>query len=171
MPQLPPDFEEMDDENKELALHNKDKATWTKACEIASLLNNRTAWKAMQELPVLFKEMFRRCDGAWDEGVLPLRQALIEIRVWGFGAEEDLSIGFTEEQIAQYTTEFGAYQEWCELRRFVKEMLEEGWIAAEQDLDEVRVRNKILFDYYVSKLGPNRTPDEVRSMWPFTLDM
>lgn len=57
MPGLPPDFEHMDDQEREIALYNKAKATWTKAYEVATFLNNRKGSKAMQ-VPLPFKEFF-----------------------------------------------------------------------------------------------------------------
>ncbi|KAJ5215294.1 uncharacterized protein N7498_001701 [Penicillium cinerascens] len=173
LPQLPPDYEDMDADDKEIALYNKEKATWTKAYEVASFLNDRTAWRAMQ-VPSPLKELFRRVD-TWDEGILPLRETLIELfrsqRDLGF--TEGLSLNFNDEQIAAHTKEFQVYQEWYEMRSFVKQVLDtddDGWVPPERDFTEIKSRNKVLFDYYVSKPGLNKTPDEVRGLWPFPLD-
>jgi phosphotransferase family enzyme len=173
MPGLPSGFENMDDEEKEAALHDKAKATWTKAYEVASFLNNRKSWQGMQVTPEL-KEIFRRCGETWDEGVLPLREILIEM----FLNQGDLGIPsgslplyFTDEQITRQKQESTIYQEWHQMRKFVKEMLDaddEGWIPPGRELDETKSRNKMLFEYYVTKL--QKSPDEVKSMWPFPLD-
>ncbi|KAJ5791178.1 uncharacterized protein N7518_008189 [Penicillium psychrosexuale] len=172
LPQLPPGYEDMDAEDKAIALYNKEKATWAKAYEVATFLNDRKAWRAMQ-VPLPLKELFRRC-GDWDEGILPLRETLIELfrnqRELGFEAE--LSLHFNDEQIAVHTKEFQVYQEWQELRSFVKQILDtddDGWIPPERDFTEMKSRNKMLFDYYVSKPDLNKTPDEVRKLWPFSL--
>ncbi|KKK25699.1 hypothetical protein P175DRAFT_0491405 [Aspergillus ochraceoroseus IBT 24754] len=173
MPGLPAGFENMDDDEKEIALYNKAKATWTKAYEAASFLNNRKAWQGMQVVPEL-KEIFRRCGGTWDEGVLPLREVLIEIflnpRDLGL-PDGSLPLHFTDEQLARHKRQFTIYQEWHEMRKFIKEMLDtddEGWIPPGRDLDEMKSRNKILFQYYVTKA--QKPPEEVKSMWPFPLD-
>lgn len=173
-PRLPPGYEEMDAEDKDIALYNKDKATWSKAYEVATFLNDRKAWRAMQP-PLPLKELFRRCGDTWDEGILPLRETLIELfrNQQEFGFEEDLPLHFSDEQIAVHTKEFQAYQEWHEIRSFVKQVLDtddEGWIAPDRDFTEIKARNKMLFDYYVSKPDVNKTPDEVRNLWPFSLD-
>ncbi|CAG8190541.1 unnamed protein product [Penicillium nalgiovense] len=174
MPQLPPDYEDMDADDKEIALDIKRKATWAKAYEVATFLNDRKAWRAMQ-LPLALKELFRHCGDTWDEGILPLRETLIELlrsqRELGF--QTDLSLHFNEEQIAAHEKEFQAYEEWHEIRSFVKKLLDtddDGWIPPEYDFTEMRSRNKMLFDYYVSKPDLNKTPDEVRRLWPFSLD-
>nr|ADI24944.1 unknown [Penicillium aethiopicum] len=174
MPQLPPGYEDMDTQDKEIALYIKQKATWAKAYEVATFLNDRKAWRAMQ-LPQALKELFRRCGDTWDEGILPLRETLIEIfrSQQKLGFEGDLSLQFSDGQIAAHEKEFQAYEEWHEIRSFVKKLLDtddEGWVPPERDFSEMRSRNKVLFDYYVSKPDLRRTPDEVRNLWPFPLD-
>ncbi|OKL59253.1 hypothetical protein UA08_05514 [Talaromyces atroroseus] len=57
MPQLPADYDSRDEDDKEIALYSKAKATWKKAYEVASFLNNRETWRAMQVVPEL-KEDF-----------------------------------------------------------------------------------------------------------------
>ncbi|KAL4920790.1 kinase-like domain-containing protein [Aspergillus aurantiobrunneus] len=174
MPALPPGFDDMDYEEKEHALFKKAKATWTKAYEMATFLNDRKAWRAMQ-VPSPFKEMFRRCGTTWDEGCLPLQETLIEL----FQGQEELglpreslSLSFTDDQIVQHRREFEAYEEWHSMCTFVKEILDtdaDGWIAPERDLVEMRSRNMMLFEYYVSKLAATKSSDHVRMLWPFTL--
>ncbi|KAJ5570619.1 uncharacterized protein N7459_010049 [Penicillium hispanicum] len=175
MPQLPPNFENMDDEEKEIALYIKSKATWTKAYEVAAFLNNREAWRAMR-VPSPLKELFRRCGQTWEEGIIPLRETLIELfrnqRELGFEAES-LPLRFTDEQIALHTKEFETYQEWHEIRSFLKQILDtddDGWIPPERDFKEMKARNRMLFDHYVSEMGSSKTSDEVRDFWPFPLD-
>ncbi|KAJ5793943.1 hypothetical protein N7457_000542 [Penicillium paradoxum] len=174
LPQLPPGYENMDAEDKEIALYTQKKATWTKAYEVATLLNDRKAWRAMQ-VPLALKELFRRCGDTWDEGVLPLRETLIELfrsqRDLGF--EADIPLHFNDEQIAAHTKEFQAYDEWHEIRSLVKRMLDtddDGWIPPERDFTEMKTRNKMLFDYYVSGTDLNKTAMEVRNLWPFPAD-
>jgi hypothetical protein len=137
MPGLPPDFEDMDDEEKEIALYQKAKATWAKADEVASFLNNRKSWQAMQ-VPSPLKELFRRCGDTWDEGIMPLREILIEI----FLSQESLGfpsgslpLHFTDEQIAHHRKDYEVYEECHQIRKFAKEMLDtddDGWIPSER---------------------------------------
>lgn len=171
IPQLPPGFEEMDANDKEIALYKKKKNTWSKAYEVATFLNDREGWRAMQVSAPL-KELFRRCGETWDEGIVPLRETLLEIfrTQQDLGFEEGLSIAFTDEQIAVHSKTFQDYLEWHEMRSFVKQVLDtddEGWITPERDFAEMQTRNKMVFDYYVSKPGMNKTPDELRKLWPF----
>lgn len=173
VPQLPADFEELDNEEKEMALYNKAKASWAKAYEVSSFLNNRKAWQGMQLTPEL-KEIFRRCGDTWDEGIIPFHEVMIEIFLHqeGLGLVPGTSpLYFTNEQIARHKQEFKTYQEWHEMRKFVKEMLDtddEGWVSPELELDELKSRNKRLFEYYVTKT--EKSFDEVKGMWSFPLN-
>lgn len=172
MPSLPENFKQMDDEGKEIALYNKAKATWSKVYEVANFLNNRRAWRAMQA-PTPLKELFRRCGETWDEGIVPLRATLIDVflnqKDFGF-AHGVPSLDFTQEQIASHGQDFAAYEEWHEMRRLVKDMLDtddEGWIAPGRDLGEIKSRNKMLLDHYISEMTSNKSSEEVERMWPF----
>lgn len=173
LPGLPADFENMDDDEKEIALYNKAKATWTKAYEVASFLNNRNAWRGMQVNSEL-KELFRRCGETWNEGILPLRETLIAITL--NQKKLGLPLGnfqlhFDDEQIAKHEQEFALYEEWHEMRKFVKEMLDtddEGWIPLERDFEEMKSRNNMLYKQVDTKLP--KTLEEMKNMWPFLLD-
>jgi hypothetical protein len=172
MPRLPEDFEQMDDEEKEIALYNKAKATWSKAYEVAKFLNNRRAWQAMQT-PAPLKELFRRCGATWDESIVPLRATLIDIflnkKDFGF-APSVLPFEFTQEQIASHEQDFTVYEEWHGMRKLVKDMLDtddEGWIAPGRDLEETKSRNKMLLDHYISNMTLNKSVGEVEKRWPF----
>jgi hypothetical protein len=172
MPSLPKDFEQMDDEEKEVALYNKAKATWSKAYEVANYLNDRKSWRAMQ-VPAPLNELFRRCGETWDEGIVPLRATLIEIflnqRDIGI-AQGVLPLNFTQEQISSHEREFRDYEEWHEMRKLVKDLLDtddEGWIAPGRDLEEIKSRNKMLLEHYISKMASSKSPEEVKKVWPF----
>ncbi|PLB45810.1 hypothetical protein P170DRAFT_449418 [Aspergillus steynii IBT 23096] len=161
MSKLPPDFEQMDSQHKELAMYNKTKATWTKAYEKAT------------KAPMEIKELFRRCGETWEEGLIPLREVMIEI----FLGQEDLEfptkaspVSFTDEEITQHKEALSIYTEWHEMRSFAKEVLDtddEGWVAPERDFDEIRSRNEMLPDYYISTQVSTRAPNEVKRTWPF----
>lgn len=174
MPGLPAGFEDMDEEEKQTALYNKAKATWTKAYEVANFLNNRKAWRGMQVSSEL-KELFRRCGETWNEGLLPLRETFIEIilnqKCLGFPLG-DLPLHFNDGDIAKHKQEFALYEEWREVREFAKEMLDtddEGWIPLERDFEETKSRNKMLYEHYVFESQKN--PKEVKEIWPFLLDL
>jgi hypothetical protein len=128
------------------------------------------------QVPSPLKEIFRRCGDTWDEGIMPLREILIEI----FLSQESLGfpsvslpLYFTDEQIAHHRKDYEVYEEFHQIRKLAKEALDtddDGWIPSERDLDEMKSRNKMLFEYYVSRIRPGTSPDRVKEMWPFPLN-
>ncbi|KAJ5578442.1 uncharacterized protein N7459_007406 [Penicillium hispanicum] len=174
--ELPPNFEELNDENKKIALAQKLQATWAKAYEVSTCVHNRKTAIAIDR-PLPFKDFLLRCGGTWDEGILPLRQTLIDLfnspRVLGIGFREgQLDLHFTAEQIAQHREEYRSYQEWVDIREYSKHALDtddDGWVSSERDFDEVRKWSDRAFaakrDLYIRE--HNRTGDEIRRLWPF----
>lgn len=124
------------------------------------------------QVPSAAKELFRRYGAIPNEGILPLREDLIRIFLDNKDSElaTELGFHFTDTQIARHRQEFKSYHEWYEVRTFVKTMLdtdEDGWIAPEREFEEIKSRNKLLFDHYVSKIGSTKTRDQIMEMWPF----
>ena len=125
------------------------------------------------QVPRPLKELFRRCGETWDEGIVPLRATLIEIFLnqTDIGvARGVLSLNFTQEQISSHEREFRDYEEWHEMRKLVKDLLDtddEGWVAPGRDLEEIKSRNKMLLEHYISKMASSKSPEEVKKMWPF----
>jgi hypothetical protein len=59
---------------------------------------------------------------------------------------------------------------WHEMRKLVKDLLDtegEGWVAPGRDLEEIRSRNKMLLEHYISKMASGKLPEEVKKIWPF----
>lgn len=124
--------------------------------------------------PLALKEFFRRGD-TWNKGVLPRQQILIKLfhSQQDLGFVESLSLSFNEEQTA-HTKEFEVYEDWHEMRSFIKQVLQnddDGWVPLEHDSTEIKSRNRLLFDYGASKPGLNKTSDQVRHLWSFPLNM
>ena len=56
------------------------------------------------------------------------------------------------------------------MSKFVKDLLDtddEGWIAPGRDLEEIKSRNKMLLEHYISKMASSKSPEEVKKVWPF----
>lgn len=79
LPKLPANFEELDANEKEIALFEKDRATCAKAYEVATYLNNHDAYTARWDIPEQLRELFSRIGDTWDDGIIPLRTSLIQI--------------------------------------------------------------------------------------------
>lgn len=171
-PQLPSDFESMDEDDKELAMYKFKHASRTKAYETSTFLKNRSAHNAMN-VPRVIRELFIRCGDVFEEGVEPLRACLIEIyQSWDELKLPGISpLSFTPEDIAAHDVAFEAYEEFHRVRKFAMEYLDtdsEGWIAPELDFEEKRKQNEELFQYYLENLAGAKSREELLRLWPFS---
>jgi hypothetical protein len=78
LPTLPPNFDEMDAEDKKFAEHNLSEAKLAKIYEISSMGKNIRSWKALQ-IPLFLRELFTRCGEVSEKGRISLLACLIEV--------------------------------------------------------------------------------------------
>ncbi|KAL2060796.1 hypothetical protein VTL71DRAFT_8848 [Oculimacula yallundae] len=171
-PQLPSDYETMDEDDKELATYKFKQASRTKAYETRMYLENRDAYNAMN-VPRVFRELFIRCGEVFEEGAEPLRACLIEIsQSW-----EQLKLpgtcpfSFSPNEINAHNVSFKEYEEFQRVRKFALGYLgtdSEGWIAPSMDFDEKQAQNKALFEYYLENLADGKSRKELLRIWPFS---
>jgi hypothetical protein len=171
LPKLPDNFEELDSDEKEIAMFEKDQATCTKAYEVATYLNNQDAYDAMNIAEPL-RELFMRCGDTWNDGIIPLQACLIQIfKDWeqmGFSGE--CPIHFSSTEIASHEHEFSEYEKWQEIQEFARKYLDtdaEGWVSPEADWEKKRSQNRALLGLLIERLEAEKSEDEVRQMWPF----
>ena len=172
LPKLPANFEELDPDEKEMALFKKNQATCAKAYEVATYLNNRDAYKAKWELDDLLRELFVRVGDTWDDGLIPLRTCLIRIfEKWEqMGFSDPCPIQFTTTEIASHEQLLSEYTQWYEIQDFAMEYLDtdaDGWLPPGTDWDKKQSQNKALVNLMVERLEGQKTRDELRQMWPF----
>ena len=175
-PKLPDNFNELNAEEKNVALHMKDWIMCSKAYEVATYLNNEDAYFARWNLAGPLRELFLRCGTTWDEGIAPLRECLIQIsKDWG-GEEilcpDPAPVHFTRAETSSHERQFSEYTQWHEIQHIAKQCLgtdDEGWISPEEDVAAKRSKNKELLALAIKKFAEWKTEDEVRRMWPFPL--
>ena len=170
-PKLPDNFDDLDTEDKELAMYEWKQRTRAKAYEVSNFLNNRESHRALN-VPRLFRELFLRTAQIWEEGVVPLRACFIEIfSNWqGLGMPGDCPFAFTDNEINQHEQQFEQYQEWQEVHEFAREYLDtdaDGWIPPESNVNEKRERNEALLELTLQRMAGLRRAEDVRKMWPF----
>lgn len=170
---LPDDFDQLDEEGKRAALNEWEQDMVAKTYEIATYLENRPTYTAMN-VPRVFRELFVRCGEISEMGVLPLRECLIEIsQSWsnlGFSGERPFS--FTEGGIRIYERQFTGYKDWHQVQALAQECLDtdaEGWISPQLDFENKRNLNKQLQDIYIQQMAGEKTLEEVKAIWPFPL--
>lgn len=170
-PKLPENYEDLDEEEKELAEYEVKQIMAAKAYEVRCFLDNRDAYNAMN-IPRVYRELFIRCGETWDEGPVPLRACLIEIfNSWQvLGLPGVCPYTFYEEDIRKHEKQFKEYEEWHHAREFTKEHLNtdaDGWISPEIDFAKTQEQNKALFNLFTERMAGQKSLEEVRRIWPF----
>ncbi|KZF23975.1 hypothetical protein L228DRAFT_86005 [Xylona heveae TC161] len=173
-PKLPDDFDDLDNESKTIALQEWSQAKLAKAYEVSNYLENRLAHNAMN-IPRVFRELFIRCGEISDVGVLPLRECLIEIyQNWSnLGFTRQCPFKFSAEEISLHEQQFAEYQSWHDVQTMAQECLDtdaEGWIAPQIDIMKKKRQNKELLSLYIEHMAGEKSPEEVKKMWPFLDD-
>ncbi|KAJ5883527.1 uncharacterized protein N7473_010413 [Penicillium subrubescens] len=163
-PSLPPDFDQLDEESKTIAMREWYQVKSAKAYEISAFLENRKAHDAMN-VPHVFRELFTRCAGVSEVGIVPLHAYPKIGRTLG-----SLGIARFQEELEKHQCHFAECRAWQEARALAEECLDtdaEGWITPQLDLTEKRKENEKLMAFYVEKLAGERSTEEGKAMWPF----
>lgn len=172
-PKLPADYDTLDPSAQELAMFRWKQANRTKMYEWGCALNNRAVADAM-EFPQVFRDLFLRICETYDQGILPLRECLLDIYAeWtDLGFPGTCPLSFTKDEITAHAKAFEEYEAFLYLQQSVRDVLgtdSEGWISPERDFEEVRELNRKFFEAYSSEQAAEKgkTREEVLRIWPF----
>ncbi|KAF2422062.1 hypothetical protein EJ08DRAFT_672848 [Tothia fuscella] len=170
-PQLPDNYNNLDDEEKKLADFKLSEINQSKGYEISTFLSNKRAHRAMT-LPRVFKELFIRTGEAYEEGTIALRECLLEIRSnWTeLGFNGTCVYSFTDAEIERHKQQFSEYLEWHGLRKVLRDALctdAEGWVSPELDFEAIKRSNRELFEVFVEKYDGLKTREECLRIWPY----
>lgn len=170
-PQLPEDFDKLDEESRIIALREWSQVKLAKAYEVSTYLEDRAAHDAMS-VPRVFRELFIRCGEVSEVGIVPLRACLIEIcQNWAnLGFSGECPYSFSQAELDEHERQFAKYQAWYEVRMLAEECLDtdaEGRIAPQLDINEKRRQNEELMALYIEKVTGERSAKEAKAMWPF----
>ncbi|KAL8948289.1 MAG: hypothetical protein Q9222_005510 [Ikaeria aurantiellina] len=170
--ELVPGFENFDADEKKLALSTKQEADNSKAYELATFLNNRTAYVANWKTDESLRGLFKRIGDTWDDGIVPMQDALLSIiDKWDqLGLSEPCPLEFTSSQRELFGHRSTEYARWYKIQDFPREYLNtdaEGWISPEIDFVKKQIQNKALLNLLESRAGSQDEIDELRRIWPF----
>ncbi|KAM5437911.1 hypothetical protein MaudCBS49596_006474 [Microsporum audouinii] len=175
VPEPPSGLEDMDTEEKAIAMLTYKQNYLAKAYEMGTGAFNVSLYTALQVPPAL-KEIYIRCGETSVDGIFPLRSCLAELyKYWSnLRFTEPCPIHFTEDELSCYHEELAAYEEWNDLQEMVKRALDtdsEGWISPVFNYEEKKRQNKELYQLYASRaLAGNKSMEEVKQMWPFAVN-
>jgi len=109
--ELPSNSQDLDTDKNEIALFQKYRAICAKAYEVATYLNNYDAYTAKRKFAEPLRELFRRIEDTWVDGIVPLRTCLIQIfEKWEeIQFPDQCPIYFTPIEVASHGREFLEY--------------------------------------------------------------
>lgn len=169
-PELPSDFETMDPDEMDYAISQRDQAMQAKCYEFALSQRHRDSYLALTKVHDTIRRLFTLCERTYKDGVLPLRDCLIQLSInWqtiGLGGSCPFVVS-TEELIA-HETQLAEYQDWVKLRKYTQEILysdEEGWVPPELNFDAIRAQEQQLLEIYLRRRAPDMSEEDAGMLW------
>ena len=125
LPQLPPDYATMDAKDKELAEFKVRQDTMAMAYEVSSALYNPKAYQALF-MPSFLRDIFTRCAKVSEEGVIPLRESLIQFAdTWDeLDFKEECPFTFSEEEVQKHNNQLQKYRNFHGIQKLARKLLQ-----------------------------------------------
>lgn len=171
-PKLPPDYSDMNINDRKMAEYNFQDTKMSKFYEISTANQHLRAHDALL-MPQFTRELFIRCEAIYEEGAIPLRACLIDFaNAWtklGFLGECPFS--FTQEDIQHHDQQFQDYRDYHGVQEVARNYLgtdSAGWISPQLDFAERQRMNTELLQEIMRRSNEfDKTPEEIWSIWPF----
>ncbi|KAE8348917.1 kinase-like domain-containing protein [Aspergillus coremiiformis] len=169
-PELPPNFSEMDSDEKSFAMAERDQALLSKCYEAALAKSHLESYLALTKMDSALRHLFLFTDCTWKDGIVPLRDSL----TWA--AENWRPAGFsgpcpyqtTGDELSRHRLELSQYKDWHQLKSYTQELLhsdDDGWVPPQLDFDKVQTRHDELFQLYMQKESEELSEEEAKKLW------
>lgn len=167
-PELPPNFAELDSDEKDFALTERDRALLSKCYEAALVKSHLGSYLALTQTNSAASHLLTACESTYKDGIIPLRDSLMRLseRRAGEGLCSPCSYQFTDDEISKHNLELSQYRGWHELKRCTHELLQtddDGWVSPQSNFDQVQARHDELFQLYVER--EEVSPEEAKLAW------
>jgi hypothetical protein len=172
VPKLPPDYEDMDADDKEYAKYKYRQAILAKMYELNNVSKNFKGYKALH-VPSFLRELFIRSGQVSEEGIIPLRACLIELsKMWTeLGYSDPCPVIFSEQDLHRHEQQLEEYDNYCRVQKLAMEIIGtdfEGWITPQVDLEIKQQLNKDLLEEAVRRSNEFKMSSEkIRRIWPY----
>lgn len=169
-PKLPSDFEKMDPDEQAYAISQRDQALQAKCYEVALSRCHRDSYLALTGIHDTLRRLFILCERTYKDGVVPLRDCLIELSSnWErIGLTGSPPMTLSKEELTTHEFQLAEFQDWVTLRKYTQEILlsdDDGWVPPELDFDKVQAQEKELFELYLQRQSPDTSAEEARELW------
>ncbi|RDW68809.1 phosphotransferase family protein [Aspergillus mulundensis] len=155
-PGLPPNFDEMDADEKGFAVTERDRALLSKCYEAALAKNHLQSYLALTRVNTLARDLLSLAENTWKHGIIPLRESLVQISEnWRrIGLAGPCPYQLTDDDLSRHRVELSRYRDWHKLKEYTQELLhsdDDGWVPPHLDFDKVQARHAELFKLYMRK--------------------
>ncbi|GKZ19282.1 hypothetical protein AbraIFM66951_011424 [Aspergillus brasiliensis] len=169
-PELPPNFEEMDADEKAFAITERDRALLSKCYEAALVKNHMPSYLAMTRVDSAVRHLFSFAEDTTKDGIVPLRDCLTQVAEhWNeMGITEQCPYHITNEALSKHRLELARYNDWQTLKGYTQELLhsdDEGWVSPQLDFEKVQARHAELFQLYIERETEEITEEEAKRLW------
>ncbi|KAL2782854.1 hypothetical protein BJX66DRAFT_330982 [Aspergillus keveii] len=140
-PELPSNFEEMDEDKKVYAESERGQALLSKCYEVALAKAHPEAYSALTKVDPAVRDLFSLTENTWKDGVVPLRDSLIQIsdNWYQTGISEPCPYQITSDDASKHNIELSRYKDWQTLKGYTQELLQsddDGWVNPQLDSDK-----------------------------------
>ncbi|KAJ9299928.1 hypothetical protein DTO271G3_2812 [Paecilomyces variotii] len=169
-PDLPTTFQQMDDDEKEYAILQRDKAILSKCYEAALSKYHHESFLALIGINRTVQHLFSSCERTYKDGIVPHRDSLLRIsQTWEqIGISGVCPFEVSIEELEKHVRELERYTDWCTLWGYTRQILctdKDGWVSPRLDFEKVKERHDELFQLYMLREMEEMSEDEARGLW------
>lgn len=169
-PDLPPNFDEMDSDEKAFAITERDQALLSKCYEAALAKNHLESYLALTQVDSVARDLLSLTENTWKHGIIPLRDSLVQIsEKWRqIGLSEPCPYQITRDDLLRHRLELSRYRDWQKLKAYTQELLhsdDDGWVPPHLDFNKVQARHTELFQLYIRKESEEVPEEEAKELW------
>ncbi|PYI11238.1 serine/threonine protein kinase [Aspergillus sclerotiicarbonarius CBS 121057] len=174
-PELPPNFDEMDADEKAFAITERDQALLSKCYEAALVKNHMPSYLAMTRVDSAVRYLFSFAENTTKDGIVPLRDCLTQVAEhWHeMGIAEQCPYHITSEAVSKHKLELAGYNDWHTFKGYTQELLhsdDEGWVSPQLDFEKVQARHAELFQLYIERETEEIPEEEAKRHWFYMED-
>lgn len=169
-PELPPNFDEMDSDEKAFAITERDQALLTKCYEAALAKNHLQSYLALTRVDPAIRHLFTFCETTSKNGIIPPRDSLVQIsenwRQMDFPHSCPYQV--SNDELSKHKFELARHKDWHKLNSYTQELLhsdDDGWVPPQLDFEKVKARHDELFQLYIQKETEELPEEEARKLW------
>ena len=172
-PELPANFDGMDEDEKAFARTERDQAFLSKCYEAGLAKYHFPLYLALTQIYSPVRHLFSFCENTTKNGIVPLRDSLTEIiNNWTeLGLTDTCPFRIHDYDLSKHQDEVARYKDWQTLKGYTQELLhtdDDGWISPQLDFDKVRARHDELFQLYMQRETEDLSESEAKRLWFYT---